>query len=149
MAKNTKSNKNKKIKQNSQNIKTNANKQKVYKTTDKNVDLDLEKIKNILIQKKNEIIEEIKMQSQYENLNEKDVGDEIDDVVQTVEKELKFDISATEKNILNEIEVALKKIENGKYGICELCKKPIEPKRLKAIPYSRYCIDCQKKHQNI
>lgn len=111
--------------------------------------IDIKSIKKALIEKKNEILEGIKMQSEYENINEKDIGDEIDDVVQTVEKELKFDISATEKGILNEIEIALKKIDNGTYGKCELCKKPIEPKRLKAIPYSRYCIECQKKHYNM
>ncbi|MCX7641592.1 MAG: TraR/DksA family transcriptional regulator [Elusimicrobiales bacterium] len=107
--------------------------------------ININEIKQILINKKNEILEEIRMQSEYENINEKDIGDEIDDVVQTVEKELKFDISATEKNILNEIEIALKKIETGTYGKCELCKRLIEPKRIKAIPYSRYCIECQKK----
>lgn len=110
------------------------------------VKLDIKSIKKLLLEKKSEIIEKMKIQSEYENINERDIGDEIDDVVQTVEKELKFDISATEKNILNEIELALKKIEEGRYGICELCKKPIEPKRLMAIPYSRYCIECQKKH---
>lgn len=142
MAKNTKKTKSKKTVQSEKQDKSN-------KTPKAENNIDLNEIKEALIQKKNEIIEEIKMQSKYENINEKDIGDEIDDVVQTVEKELKFDISATEKNILNEIEIALKKIENGKYGICELCKKPIEPKRLKAIPYSRYCVECQKKHQNI
>ncbi|MCX7905227.1 MAG: TraR/DksA family transcriptional regulator [Elusimicrobiales bacterium] len=133
-------NKNKK-RSNNKNSETN----KVTKNIKKNNDLDIKKIKEILIEKRNEILEEIRMQSEYENINEKDIGDEIDDVVQTVEKEIKFDISANEKNILNEIEIALKKIENGTYGKCELCKKDIEPKRIKAIPYSRYCIECQKK----
>jgi DnaK suppressor protein len=76
---------------------------------------------------------------------EKDIGDEIDDVVQTMEKEMMFDLSSNEKNILKDIENALKKIEKGNYGICELCGKKIEYKRLKHIPYARYCIECQKK----
>lgn len=110
--------------------------------------LDLKEIKRILEEKKMEIYEDLKLQSQYETISEKDIGDEIDEVVNTIEKELKFDISSNEKNILNEIDIALRKIENGTYGICELCKKQIEVKRLKAIPYSRYCIECQKKQQN-
>jgi len=76
---------------------------------------------------------------------EKDIGDEIDDVVQTMEKEMMFDLSSNEKTILKDIENALKKIEKGNYGICELCGKKIEYKRLKHIPYARYCIECQKK----
>ena len=39
-------------------------------------------------------------------------------------------------NILN----ALRKIENGSYGICEECEEEIPIKRLKAIPDARYCV---------
>ena len=42
-------------------------------------------------------------------------------------------------NVLN----ALKKIEEGSYGICEACEEEIPVKRLKAIPDARYCITCQ------
>jgi DnaK suppressor protein len=42
-------------------------------------------------------------------------------------------------NILN----ALRKIDDGSYGICEECEEKIPIKRLKAIPDARYCIDCQ------
>ena len=43
------------------------------------------------------------------------------------------------ENVLN----ALKKIEDGSYGICEECEEEIPIKRLKAIPDARYCISCQ------
>jgi len=76
---------------------------------------------------------------------EKDIGDEIDDVTHTMEKEITFDLSANEKNMLKEIDIALAKIEKGTYGICELCGREIGEKRLKHIPYARYCIECQKK----
>jgi DnaK suppressor protein len=38
---------------------------------------------------------------------------------------------------------ALQKIDEGSYGICEVCKEEISSKRLKAIPYARNCITCQ------
>lgn len=47
------------------------------------------------------------------------------------------------KDILKQIEFALKKIENGTYGICEVCKKPIGEERLKAIPYATMCVRCK------
>jgi|YNPMSStandDraft_1061717.scaffolds.fasta_scaffold00078_15 RNA polymerase-binding protein DksA len=47
------------------------------------------------------------------------------------------------KDILNQIESALKRIENGTYGICEVCKKPIDEERLKAIPYATMCVRCK------
>ncbi|MGC9070816.1 MAG: TraR/DksA family transcriptional regulator [Elusimicrobiales bacterium] len=110
--------------------------------------INLNEIKKLLEKKKREILKNIKIQSEYETTTEREIGDEIDDVVKTIEKELKFDVSSNEKNILKEIDSALKKIENGSYGICELCKNPIEKKRLIAIPYSRYCLTCQKKQHS-
>jgi DnaK suppressor protein len=47
-------------------------------------------------------------------------------------------------NILN----ALKKIDDGDYGICEACEEKIPIKRLKAIPDARYCITCQSEFEN-
>lgn len=59
-------------------------------------------------------------------------------------RDLDIDISYSEGEILREINEAIKKIENGKYGICENCGKNISKKRLKAIPYARYCIRCKQ-----
>ena len=43
---------------------------------------------------------------------------------------------------LEQIEKALKKIKTQKYGICEKCKKEIEPERLKVAPEAKFCIKC-------
>lgn len=48
------------------------------------------------------------------------------------------------KRDLKEIEAALKKIKSGTYGICERCKKPIEPKRLEVKPEAVYCVKCER-----
>ncbi|MCM8771079.1 MAG: TraR/DksA family transcriptional regulator, partial [Candidatus Omnitrophica bacterium] len=45
------------------------------------------------------------------------------------------------------IQDALKKIEEGTYGICEECKNLIAKARLKAIPYARLCLKCQEKKE--
>ncbi|HOJ86799.1 MAG: TraR/DksA family transcriptional regulator [Elusimicrobiales bacterium] len=116
------------------------------KQTSSKISDNFKEAKEILLKMKEEITSDIKSQITYENT--KDIGDEIDDVTQTIEKEITFDLSSNEKNILKDIEVALKKIENKTYGTCDLCKNPIEPKRLKALPYTRYCIKCQIKQDN-
>lgn len=41
------------------------------------------------------------------------------------------------------IEAALERLDAGKYGICERCGKPINPRRLEALPYVTLCVDCQ------
>jgi len=46
---------------------------------------------------------------------------------------------------LKDTEEALKKMERGKYGKCEQCKKKIGPERLKAVPEARLCLACGKK----
>jgi len=45
---------------------------------------------------------------------------------------------------LRNIEDALERLEEGTYGYCEECGKPIGVKRLKALPFTRYCIKCQE-----
>ena len=44
--------------------------------------------------------------------------------------------------LLREIDAALKRIDDGDYGICEQCERPINPKRLDIDPTARLCIDC-------
>lgn len=49
------------------------------------------------------------------------------------------------KKSLDEIDLALKKISLGKYGVCEICGKKISKERLKILPTARYCLDCRNK----
>jgi RNA polymerase-binding transcription factor DksA len=46
---------------------------------------------------------------------------------------------------LREVERALKKIQQGKYGFCEECGKEIDEKRLRVMPTARWCLSCKNK----
>ncbi|MBI4057478.1 MAG: TraR/DksA family transcriptional regulator [Elusimicrobia bacterium] len=72
-----------------------------------------------------------------------DTGDEADQATQSLEKELMFELSDNERTMLDNIEAALRKMDKGTYGICESCRKPIPKKRVQALPFARYCIECQ------
>jgi len=48
-----------------------------------------------------------------------------------------------EQGSLYEIDEALKRIEDGSYGVCEICEKPIRHDRLEALPFTRYTVECQ------
>lgn len=63
------------------------------------------------------------------------------------DREFNLDLASNEQGRLNEIDDALRKIEEGKYGVCETCSKPISQKRLAAVPYARYCIKCQAEEE--
>ena len=65
----------------------------------------------------------------------------------TFEKDLDFNLTSSESELLQMIEDSLTRIDGRKYGQCESCLKVIPKVRLKAIPYARYCIDCQKKRE--
>jgi RNA polymerase-binding transcription factor DksA len=55
-------------------------------------------------------------------------------------------LGAKLRDTLQEVEDALLKLGNGRYGVCENCGQPIDPVRLEAMPATRYCINCASKH---
>ena len=60
------------------------------------------------------------------------------------DRDFALSILSQEQNSLYEIDEALKRIENGDYGKCEICNKPIPHVRLEARPFTRYTVDCQE-----
>lgn len=63
------------------------------------------------------------------------------------DREFNLGLASSEQHILNQIDEALRRIEEGRYGICEVCSKPISQKRLLAVPYARSCIKCQAEEE--
>ena len=59
-------------------------------------------------------------------------------------KELLFSQSTNDRLILTQIEEALERIDDEEYGVCTNCGNEISPKRLGALPWVRYCINCQE-----
>jgi len=62
----------------------------------------------------------------------------------TYERELSISIVSSEQQVLYQIEEALKRIDDGTYGMCQQCGTPITLSRLKAVPYTSLCIACQR-----
>ena len=58
------------------------------------------------------------------------------------EQELTLNLLGNEKGVLEQIEAALKRIEDGSYGQCEGCGVGIPKARLEAIPYTALCVKC-------
>ena len=51
------------------------------------------------------------------------------------------------RNLLYEVERALKRLDDGEFGLCRHCQQPIDRARLGVIPYARYCIRCADQQQ--
>lgn len=47
--------------------------------------------------------------------------------------------------LLREVQAALRRMEQGTYGVCYECEEPISGKRLDAVPWAKYCVSCQER----
>jgi RNA polymerase-binding protein DksA len=63
------------------------------------------------------------------------------------DREFSLGLASKDSQFLYEVEDALKRIEDGSFGVCENCKSLIAKNRLKAVPYARLCVKCQEKKE--
>jgi DnaK suppressor protein len=70
--------------------------------------------------------------------------DALDEVQHAAERELAIRNLDRESNLLRNVRGALRRIQEGTYGICLHCEEEISPKRLAAVPWTAYCIQCQE-----
>jgi DnaK suppressor protein len=75
-----------------------------------------------------------------------DVGDAANNGAQN---ELNTQLKALESRELGQIERAIELIRAGRYGRCEVCNDSIPIARLKALPYTPYCVDCQRAQEEL
>ncbi|MGZ4339311.1 MAG: TraR/DksA family transcriptional regulator [Gaiellaceae bacterium] len=68
-----------------------------------------------------------------------------DTATATFDRELDEGLEEGAQQTLQDIEDALRRIDEGSYGVCEVCGRPIGADRLSAIPWARLCIDDQRK----
>lgn len=105
-----------------------------------------DKYKKRLLQKKQEIINKIcEFYSESKQIETGIAQDVADKAESSYTKEFLLSLSATEREQLRLIDEALKRIENLNYGICQMCANKISKKRLDAVPWTPYCIQCQQK----
>ena len=104
--------------------------------------LKLAPIKKQLLEMRDDLMKTVRNQ-QISDTMQTDIGDSVDEASRSIERELLFELSDNERITLDQIEAALRKIDKGTYGVCESCQKPIAKARLDALPFARYCINCQ------
>jgi DnaK suppressor protein len=100
--------------------------------------------------------ERTRVQAALENLREETAGTLYDDAgeesaydnhladtaTETYDRELDFTLEENSGHVLQEIEAALKRIDEGTYGICTNCGKQIPEERLESLPWATVGIDC-------
>ena len=70
-----------------------------------------------------------------------------DTATATVDREIDYTLEENSEHVLGEIDAALKRIDDGTYGICSRCGRPIEPERLEFLPYATLCIEDKRRQE--
>ncbi|MCM8779777.1 MAG: TraR/DksA C4-type zinc finger protein [Candidatus Omnitrophica bacterium] len=117
---------------------------------------DLAEFKKIILKKKDDLLEQINhISADTLKKSPKEASGDIssytyhmaDIATDTYDREFSMSLASNDRALFYELEDALKKIEEGTYGICEECKNLIAKVRLKAVPYARLCLKCQEKRE--
>ncbi|MGQ0679791.1 MAG: TraR/DksA family transcriptional regulator [Actinomycetota bacterium] len=108
-------------------------------------------IKSTLLGKRGELEGQLQTEAQAFSSSESEIASEIrsdenpaEAGTATFEREKHLSIANNVQDLLEKSTKALEKIEQGSYGICESCGKPIDPDRLAALPHALMCIECKK-----
>jgi RNA polymerase-binding protein DksA len=110
----------------------------------------LKKYRRILLEKRNQILERyIKKEETQRVLTEQSAEprDIEEYALLDITEEILGELSDVEIEILKAIDDALERIQNGTYGICEVCGKEIEEERLKTVPWTTLCIEHAKERE--
>lgn len=78
-----------------------------------------------------------------DSLNRDDNIDLAEDGTDAFERQFALSLVSSENDSVLEIDEALKKMDDGTYGLCEQCSQPISDPRLKALPFVKLCVGCQ------
>jgi len=76
-------------------------------------------------------------------------GDQVDISSIDVDRDIDYTLVDIYNSRLLDIRKALGRLDRDEYGYCEECGRKISTKRLEAIPFARYCLDCQKEIETL
>lgn len=111
-----------------------------------------ERLRKLLIKKREDIVKEAKSEIKKFKTGEKKqivetVMDDGDLSVVDLSEDISLKQLSTHREMLIKIDAALRKIDDNTYGICEECGDEISEDRLKILPFAIYCRDCQEKKE--
>jgi DnaK suppressor protein len=119
--------------------------------------LEVEQFRGALLERRRQVVEAIEyLHKENRGSLEEETGDLVaggpdqhlaDIATETVDREIDYTLEEHDERLLGEIDAALKRIEDGTYGICVNCGAQISPERLEAMPWATLCIDCKRKEE--
>jgi len=105
-------------------------------------ELNIELVKEKLISERDLLLK--KLSGNDLSVDDSETPDPVDLAVRNYSKNVMLAVSENESRQVVLINEALERISDEEYGTCQNCKKDINPKRLDAVPWARYCLNCQE-----
>ena len=116
---------------------------------EKSVDKRKKMLEQMLLNKRKEMHRQL--EAQIGGLEESPVANAVLDIGDQSVKNHETDVDLTllemKNQVLKEIDAALLKLSENRYGICEECGSEISSARLKALPFARYCVVCKEQKE--
>ena len=119
--------------------------------------IDIERFRTLLLEERGRVERSLeRLHSEHPGSLEDETGELVsssadnhlaDTASETFERELDEGLGESAEQVLAEIDRALERIEDGTYGTCTRCGKPIEPDRLEVIPYATLCIEDKRRDE--
>ncbi len=109
----------------------------------------LQYFRNMLILKINELLGEAEKTVTEMTDSKENFPDPTDRASLESDRNFELRIRDRERKLISKMQEAIKRIDDGAYGICETCGGPISEKRLMARPVTTSCIDCKTKQEKL
>jgi DnaK suppressor protein len=117
--------------------------------------IDTDHFRKVLLQERERVAAAIQnLQEDHAGTLSDEAGEEsaydnhlADTATETYDRELDYSLEENSEHVLAEIDAALKRIDDGTYGICTNRGEQIPVERLEARPYATLCIDCQRERE--
>ena len=100
--------------------------------------------RELLLKKRNELVVSVKGEPDALLADSIRTPDADEFAVRAANQDVAAAMLELRSQMLKEIERSLRQLVEGTYGVCEGCGEEISPNRLKAIPWTRYCLTCQE-----
>lgn len=111
---------------------------------------DLKRFREDLLRRQKEILKSaIETKEKGMGFSADDLPDEVDLAASESDQSLNLRLRDRERVLYKKIEKALKKIDDGEYGVCERCGEEIGLKRLEARPVTDLCIRCKEEEERL
>lgn len=105
---------------------------------------ELERVRKQLLEERAELVKLFQHEVEESRQIDETVEDPIDQATTSYQRDLNLAFSTNDYERLSAIENAIARLDDGTYGVCDTCGEKIAEERLKAVPWTVFCVRCQE-----